>query len=205
MKCSQIVTFVLALVQFASLSAFAAPVATKTLADLQAAYDGESNAHARYVAFAKKADADGYGNVASLFRAAAKAEEIHAANHASVIKKLGAEPKADVKTPDVKSTRENLEAAIKGESYERDTMYPDFIKQAKLDKEKDAVESFSQAKVAEAGHAQLYTEALSNLDKWKGGKKDFWVCGVCGYTVPKIDFKKCPNCFQPIDKYVKVD
>jgi rubrerythrin len=189
----------------AALPLLAAPVPEKTLANLQAAFNGESNANARYLAFAKKADAEGYGNAASLFRAASKAEEIHAANHAAIIKKLGAVPKADVKAPDVKSTKENLDAAIKGESYERDTMYPDFIKQAKLDKEKDAVEAFNEAKGAEAGHAQLYTEALNNLDKWKGGKKDFWVCGICGYTVPKIDFKKCPNCFQPIDKYVKVD
>lgn len=205
MKSRRILATLVVLASLATLSVLAAPVPEKTLANLQAAFNGESNAHAKYLAFAKKADAEGYGNVASLFRAAAKAEEIHAANHAAIIKKLGAEPRADVKAPEVKSTKENLEAAIKGESYERDTMYPDFIKQAKLDKEKAAVEAFSQAKVAEAGHADLYTEALNNLDKWKGGKKDFWVCGVCGYTVAKIDFKKCPNCFEPVDKYVKVD
>jgi rubrerythrin len=103
------------------------PISTKTLANLQTAFDGESNARVRYLAFAQKAETEGYGKAASLFRAAARAEEIYANNHAEVIRKLGATPAADVKTPDVKSTTENLQAAIKGESYERDTMYPAFL------------------------------------------------------------------------------
>lgn len=176
-----------------------------TLENLLTAFDGESNAHARYVEFAKKADEEGYGQVASLFRAAARAEEIHARNHADVIKKLGGTPKADVKKPEVKSTKDNLAAALKGESYERDKMYPDFIAQAKAEKIKDAVISFNQAQTAEAEHAKLYDEALKNLDQWKAGKKDFFVCSVCGYTTVKLDFEKCPSCFAPKDKYEKIN
>jgi rubrerythrin len=172
---------------------------------LQAAYDGESNAHARYVEFAKKADAEGYAGVASLFRAAAQAEKIHAENHAAVIKKLGAAAKADVKKPDVKTTKENLEAALKGESYERDTMYPDFLKIAQAAKNKDAVQTFNYAKAAETEHAKLYKDALENLGAWKAGKKEFFVCAVCGNTLTKIDFKKCPVCFSPREKYGKVN
>src|SRR5512140_22677 len=97
---------------------------TSTLGNLQTAFNGESNARARYLAFAVQADQEGHGPVASLFRAAARAEQIHAANHAAVIKKLGAEPVANIETPVVKSTRENLAAAIEGEVYERDVMYP---------------------------------------------------------------------------------
>ena len=108
-------------------SGAAAP--TTTLDNLQAGFNGESNAHSRYLAFAEKAGQEGYGEVASLFRAAAKAEEVHAANHAAVIKKMGGTAQAKIETPVVKSTKENLEAAIKGESYERDTMYPEFLKQ----------------------------------------------------------------------------
>ncbi len=176
-----------------------------TLANLQAAFNGESNAHARYLAFAKKADTEGYGEVGSLFRAAAKAEEIHANNHAVVIKKLGGTPEAKIETPVVKTTKENLEAAIKGEAYERDKMYPEFIKQAKEVRDTAALETFNYAKTAEAEHAKLYTEALNNLDKLKGSKaKNYFVCGVCGYTVAKIDFAKCPSCFSPKDKYVTV-
>jgi rubrerythrin len=181
------------------------PAPKTTLECLQAAYNGESNAHARYAEFAKKADEEGYAGIASLFRAASRAEQIHAENHAAVIKELGATPKADIEKPDVKSTKENLEAAIKGETYERDTMYPDFLKIAKAEKNKGAVRSFNYAKAVEAEHAKLYKEALDNMGAWKDGKKDFFVCTVCGNTVMKVDFAKCPVCFSPKEKYEKVN
>jgi rubrerythrin len=176
----------------------------KSLTNLQTAFDGESNAHARYLAFAEKADQDGYPAVAKLFRAAARAEEIHAASHAAVIKKLNAVPKADVKAPDVKSTPENLKAAIEGETYERDTMYPDFIKQARVENNRDALQTFTYAKTAEAEHAALYGDASQNLESWKTAKKTFYVCTVCGYTTTNLNFEKCISCFNPKDKYVLV-
>ncbi len=182
-----------------------AAATTKTLDNLQAGYNGESNARARYLAFAERANQEGYGEVASLFRAAAKAEEVHASNHAVVIKKLGGTPTAKIETPVVKSTNENLEAAIKGESYERDTMYPEFLKEARAEGNRDAVQTFNFAKTAEAEHAKLYSEALNNLPKLKGSKaKDYYVCTVCGYTTPQMDFSKCPSCFTHKDKYEKV-
>lgn len=182
-----------------------AKAATTTLENMQAAFNGESNAHARYLAFSNRADAEGYGEVASLFRAAARAEEIHATNHASVIKKLGAVPQAKVDSPDVKSTHENLQAAIKGETYERDTMYPDFIKQARLDGNRDAVKSLNYAKTAEAEHAKLYSAALADLDRLKGTKSvTFFVCPTCGYTTRDANLLKCPSCFTPKEKFEKV-
>ena len=182
-----------------------ATAATTTLENLQAAFNGESNAHARYLAFAEKADQESYGEVASLFRAAAKAEEVHAANHAVVIKKLGGIPEAKIDTPVVSSTKENLEAAIKGESYERDTMYPEFLKLARSERNRDAVETFNYAKTAETEHAKLYSQALNDLPKLKGSKsKDYFVCTICGYTTVQVDFSKCPSCFSHKDKYEKV-
>ena len=178
---------------------------TTTLENLQKAYDGESNARARYVECAKKAEEEGYGQVASLFRAVARSEEIHAGNHADVIKKMGGTAKADLKKPDVKSTKENLALALIGESFERDTMYPDFVKQAKAENNKDAAETFNYSLQCETGHAKLFQEALENIDQWKTGKKDFFVCGVCGNTVTKVDFEKCPVCFTPKSKYEKVN
>ena len=175
-----------------------------TLDNLQAAFNGESNAHARYVEFAKKADAEGYGQVAALFRAAARAEEIHANNHANVIKKSGGTPTATIDKIDVKSTKENLEAAIKGETYERDTMYPEFLKEVRATGKRDAVETFNMAKTAEAEHAKLYTAALNNLPKMKVKGVTYYVCTVCGYTTTKLDFNKCPSCFSPKDKYITV-
>ena len=178
--------------------------ATTTLDNLQAAYSGESNARARYFAFAQKADQEGYGKGASLFRAAARAEEIHAANHAVVIKKLGGVPQANLETPVVKSTADNLEAAIKGESYERDTMYPQFLKQARAEHNRDAVETFNFAKIAEAEHARLYTEVRNKLADMRGPGQTYYVCTVCGYTTMTLDFAKCISCFSPKHKYQAV-
>lgn len=175
-----------------------------TLENLQTAYNGESNAAARYQAFAKNADAEGYGKVASLFRAASKAEGIHARNHARVIRKMGGVPKADVKAPEAKSTKENLAAAIQGETYEDKVMYSAFLAQARREKNAAAVRTFNFAKQTEANHAQLYTEALKNLEAWKGANQNFYVCDTCGNTVMKVDFKKCPICKSPKEEYVAV-
>jgi rubrerythrin len=177
---------------------------SKSLDNLQTAYNGESNAHARYLEFAGKADQEGYGSVASLFRAAARAEQIHAENHAVVIRKLGGTPEAKIDQVTVKSTAENLEVAIKGETYERDVMYPDFIKQARAERNTDALQTFNYAKSAETEHARLYTEAHGGLNELKGKTATYYVCTICGFTTTKIDFEKCPSCFNPKDKYVSV-
>lgn len=197
-----VLVFVLLAVVFAA----AGPTTTpkSTLDNLQAAFNGESNAHARYLEFARKADTDGYAQVAALFRAAARAEEIHANNHANVIKKLGGTPVANIDKVAVKSTKENLQAAIEGETYERDKMYPEFVKEARTSGKRDAVETFNMAKTAEAEHAKLYAEALNNLAKMKGKGLTYYVCTVCGYTTTKLDFNKCPSCFSSKEKYVVV-
>jgi rubrerythrin len=184
-----------------------APIAAaqnqKTLDNLMAAYNGESNAHAKYVEFAKKADQEGFAGAAALFRAAAQAEETHARNHAEVIKKLGGTPKAEIKLPAIGSTADNLKAAIEGESYERDTMYPGFIKEALAVGNKDALRTFRMAVSAEAEHAKLYTQASTQLPSWKSGKT-FYVCPVCGKTITVIDFDKCPVCFTEKGKFKTV-
>ncbi len=178
--------------------------ATTTLQNLQTAFNGESNAQARYLAFAQKADQEGYLQAAALFRAAARAEQIHAANHAVVIKKMGATPQANIEKAEVKTTLENLKVAIKGETYEKDMMYPEFLKQARAEKNRDAIETFNFAKGAEIEHAKLYTVASQELPNMKLGNVKYYVCTVCGYTVKKVDFEKCPSCFNPKEKYVAV-
>lgn len=186
-----------------------APVVTavpaeSTLANLQAAYNGESNAKAKYEAFAKKADEEGYAGVATLFRAAARAEEVHLTSHAKVIKALKAEPTAVIVAPEIKSTKENLEAAVAGETYENQTMYPQFIKLAKNQKNKQAALSFTRAMKVEAVHAALYNAALATLEQWKKADKIFLVCPVCGYTTDNGTFKKCPICAEPRKKFIEV-
>ena len=166
----------------------------ETLKNLQAAYNGESNAHVMYLEFAEKADQEGYGEVGRLFRAAARAEEIHRDNHAKVIKSMGATPENDIATPQVSSTAENLEKAIKGESYERDTMYPKFISQAKTAGNEAAVQSFTYATEAEAQHAELYTQAMNNLNEWKEATQPIYVCEASGHTTMNVDeTATCPQ------------
>ena len=177
----------------------------KTLENLQAAYNGESNANARYLAFARKADEEGYAKVASLFRAAARAEAIHFGNHAQVIKQLGATPAADIKAAEVKTTAENLKAAIAGETYERDTMYPGFIDEARRIGNKEALRTFNLAKLAEAEHAKLYTDALANLEQWRSGPGTFYVCPTCGFTTANGNLEKCPVDFTSREKFEAIN
>lgn len=179
----------------------AAPVASKTLDNLQTSFNGESNAKAKYEAFAEKADAEGYKSVAALFRAAAHSESIHAKKHGEVIKKMGGIPKMTLEKVEVKSTKENLEAAFNGETYEKNAMYPDYMKQAELEKNAAAVRTFNSAMIAEKEHANMYAMALKNLELWKADDKVFLVCVVCGFTTMDQNIKKCPICAAPRSKF----
>ena len=115
-----------------------------TIKNLQAAYNGESNAAHKYRLFAVRAEEEGFRRVATLFRAASRAEQIHAANHVRVLGKMGVTPLAKIEAVDVKSTAENLKVAIAGEEYERDVMYPEFIREAE-----------SQNNAAASAHLQV--------------------------------------------------
>ncbi len=176
--------------------------AADTVKNLQAAFRGESNARQRYLAFAQKADVEEYSGVASLFRAAARAEEIHAANHAAVIRKFGGVPDVQLVEPAVRSTRENIEVAIKGETYERDQMYPDFLRQAGGGNA-EAVRTFTLALAAETEHAKLFRNALDNLETFKKARV-FFVCPVCGFTASEPDFDSCPSCATPRERFQQV-
>jgi len=171
-----------------------------TVQNLLAAYEGESNAHAKYTAFAAKADEDGLHGAASLFRAAARAEQIHAGNHARAIKQLGGETQCEIHAVEVKSTLENLKAALGGETYEIETMYPGFLAEAAPRKNTAANRTFTYALEAEKTHARLYSEAIALLeagktDSWIGAARNFYVCPVCGYTseTPE-EHDRCPVC-----------
>lgn len=167
-------------------------IAGRTLANLQEAYNGESNAAAKYGEYAKKADAEGFAGVARLFRAASFAEGVHMKNHATVIRSMGAEPIAEIKLPEIRSTPENLKDAITGESYERDTMYTEFMIEARRTGNKDALRSFNFAKIAEAEHARLYAAALAKLDQKNADSETYFVCRTCGWTTSDAGLRKCP-------------
>jgi len=178
-----------------------------TVQNLLTAFEGESNAHAKYTAFAAKADADGLHGAASLFRAAARAEQIHAANHARVIGTLGGNAKCEIHPVEVKSTLENLKTALNGEQYEIDVMYPGFLQEATERKNTAAIRTFTGAMEAEKTHARLYSEAIALLaagkkDSWIGEARDFYVCPVCGYTSEtEEEHERCPVCNCPWEKF----
>ncbi len=164
-----------------------------TSENLKAAFAGESQANRTYLAFAKKADAEGFKQIARLFRATAEAETVHALAHLRV---MGG----------VKGTAENLQAAIAGEGYEFREMYPAFVAQAGAEGNKAAVHSFKDAMAVEEIHYGLYTKAL---EAQKAGKDlepaRIWVCPVCGNTViGEEPPDKCPICSAPKDKFFEV-
>ena len=166
---------------------------TKSEDDLKAAFAGESQANRKYLAFAKKADEDGFPNVAILFRAAAAAETVHAHAHLRQLK-------------GIKSTLENLKEAVAGEHYELSKMYPEFIEDAEKDGNKGAKMSFNWALAAEKVHHQLYEEALKAVESGKdNGVKDIYVCSVCGMTFEGEAPDKCPVCSAPKEKINKID
>jgi rubrerythrin len=152
---------------------------SKTEQNLKDAFAGESQANRKYLAFAQKAEAEGHTQVARLFRAAAEAETVHAINH---LRELGG----------IQSTDKNLNAALSGESYEFQKMYPQMIADAKAEGIQGALRSFTLANEVEKVHAALYEKAIKNLGRSVAA--DYWVCQVCGYTAEGEAPDDCPVC-----------
>ncbi|MFQ5964290.1 MAG: rubrerythrin family protein, partial [Candidatus Scalinduaceae bacterium] len=136
-----------------------------TMENLQNAFAGESQANRKYLAFAKKAEEEGFKQVAKLFRAAAEAETVHAHKHLKTMS-------------GIHSTKENLQEAIEGEMHEFTKMYPGMIEKAKKEGNKQALQSFDFANKVESIHASLYQKALDNLGN--NEPVDYYVCQVCG-------------------------
>ena len=165
----------------------------KTMDNLRGAFAGESQANRRYLAFAKKAEQEGYPQAARLFRAAAEAETVHAHNHLRI---MGG----------IKSTQENLQEAIGGETLEYKEMYPGYINTAAAEGNKEAEWSFNVANKVEEIHAGLYRKAADALKAGKDVPKvDYYVCKVCGNTVEESPPDKCPICGAPKTAFNKVE
>ena len=163
---------------------------SKTEQNLRDAFAGESQANRKYLAFAKKAERDGYPQAAKLFRAAAEAETVHAHAHLRALGEIG-------------STAENLKVAVAGETHEFKNMYPDMIEEAKEEGNKSAERSFVFANEVEKVHAELYQKAIDNLDSLE--EADYYVCSVCGMTVENEPPDKCPVCGAKASAFFKVD
>jgi len=164
----------------------------KSEENLKTAFAGESQANRTYLAFAKAAEKEGFPQIAKLFRAAAEAETVHALNHLNVLGK-------------VKSTAENLEAAVSGETYEFKTMYPQMIADAKAEGNKKALQTFDYANKVEQIHANLYQKAIESAKAKKDlPKAEVYVCPVCGNTFVGEEPDVCPICGTAKAKFTKI-
>jgi rubrerythrin len=163
---------------------------SKSEQHLRDAFAGESQANRKYLAFAKKADKEGYPQVAKLFRAAGAAETVHAHAHLRALGEIG-------------NTADNLKVAVEGETHEFKHMYPEMIKDAKEEGNKTAERSFIFANEVEKVHAELYQNALDNLDSLE--EADYYVCSVCGMTVENEAPDTCPVCSAKKSAFFKVD
>jgi rubrerythrin len=164
---------------------------SKTEDALKEAFAGESQANRKYLAFAAKADQEGFPQVARLFRAAAEAETIHAHNHLRVLKA-------------VHGTRENIAEAVAGETHEFKSMYPAMIESARAEGNKEAERSFRYANEVEKIHARLYEQLLADLGT-VGEVYSYWVCPICGYTAEKEAPEVCPVCGTKGEMFRKVE
>jgi len=162
---------------------------TKTKENLKSAFAGESMANRKYLAFSKKADEEGFPQIARLFKAAAEAETVHAHNHLRIMGGIG-------------TTEQNLQDAIKGETHEFKEMYPGFIEVAAEEEENRANWSFNIANDVEEIHAELYKKAAEALKENKDlPVVDYYVCQVCGNTVEDSPPDKCPICNAPLSSF----
>jgi len=163
----------------------------KSEKNLNDAFAGESQAHMKYMAFGDKAERENLPNVARIFRANSYAEQIHAKNHLRTLS-------------GIQGTSENLLAAIEGETYEVEEMYPAFIKDAQEEQEPAAERMSIWAKAAEEVHAGLYKKAKGAVD---GGLdvdlKSIHVCQVCGFTMEGEAPDICPVCGTPKDRFTQ--
>ncbi|MBF0447073.1 MAG: rubrerythrin family protein [Magnetococcales bacterium] len=164
-------------------------MSNKTKQNLKDAFAGESQANRKYLAFASKAEKEGFGQVAKLFRAVAEAETIHAHSHFNV---LGG----------VKSTQENLEAAMEGEDYEFKKMYPEFIKTAEKEGNDKAIRSMKLAMEVEKVHFDLFKQAMAAVQSGTDLESlEIYVCPYCGHTEIGVAPEQCPVCNAKGEKY----
>ncbi len=160
--------------------------------NLEAAFAGESKANRRYLAFARKAEKEGYKQVAKLFRAAAEAETVHALNHLRIM-------------GEIRSTAQNLDSAASGETFEFKKMYPRYLKTAQQEGEKQAAWSFNVANKVEEIHAGLFKKAFEAVRNNQDSEAtSYYVCGVCGNTVENAPPERCQICGAQKKEFLEV-
>ncbi|HJK30796.1 MAG TPA: rubrerythrin family protein [Methanocorpusculum sp.] len=162
---------------------------TKTEANLQAAFAGESQARNKYNYYASKARKDGYEQIAELFEETANNEK----EHAKIWFKLLHDG--------IGTTEANLKDAAEGENYEWTDMYAGFAKEARAEGFEDIAKLFEMVADIEKHHEERYLKLLANINEGIVFSRDgdmIWQCGNCGHLViGKSAPEVCPVCDHP--------
>ena len=166
-------------------------ISMATKDNLMEGFAGESQANRKYASFSDKAAEEGFTKVATLFKAASLAEEIHARRHLQVY--------------GIPSTLDNLTASIEGETEEFTHMYPEFIKQSQAEGNDDATRSFTFAMKAEQVHAGLYQKALEAIGSGSDlASGTILLCPVCGNVALDKAPGACPICGVPGSRWGEI-
>jgi len=173
--------------------------------NLETALEEEMKNCAAYKAYAAGADAEGLHGLASLFRATGRAEQIHASNHARVLRHMGGSTQVDVPEPRVEGAIDNVKAALVDQKFEVDYLYPTFLTTAVSLFDSTAVRSFHWALEADKSHVRLYSDVIARLGgndrvRWASEPHDFHVCALCGYAAENSEAENCPACNYPWEK-----
>jgi rubrerythrin len=178
---------------------------TQTIENLKAVYRNEVNANSQYAAYSQKAKEENLPRVACLYTAVSKSESIHARNHKEILLKLGIIPEDFSPKFDLRTTTENLQISIAGETKESTIIYIEDIAMAEKEGMKDAKKSFTWAMDAEMKHAGYYTAALAAIDDNRVSSlaDAYLVCPVCGQTFEsRQQDEKCSSCRTPREKFI---
>ena len=182
----------------------APPPIGDTGANLQVVFETEVNARQHYLLAARIAEVENYPAVARLFRACAAAEQVHADRAVQAIAwTSGAEAHAALGRPIGGTTRELLEMAIADEQYRVEQFYPPLIARARAEHRAMAVRSLVFALATERQHQRLLSAALAGFGH-DAASPPLFVCSYCGRTVEALDFTRCPSCFTPARKFIRV-
>jgi rubrerythrin len=186
---------------------FAQGTFDKTIANLRSEYQKESNAATKYNAYATKAKEEGYPQIATLFKAASQSEFIHGTHARLALERLGVDMELEANDYKVRSTAENLQDAINEQSTQAADVYPGYISTAKEENVVDALKAFTWASNTEKKHIEFLKTALAALNDKKTETLPafYWICPKCGNTFnEETPQEKCPFCYTPREKYVKV-
>lgn len=178
--------------------------------NLETAFEEEMKNYTAYRAYAAGADEEGFHGLASVFRATARAEHIHAGNHARVLRHMGGSTLIDIPQPRVESAIANLKSALVDQKFEVHYLYPTFLITAVSLFDSTAIRSFHWALEADKSHVRLHSDVVARLSGngksgWVYERHDFYVCALCGYAAENPEADNCPGCNYLWEKFEKIN